>query len=81
MNMAITKINLDPSYVDHDKEATLNIQGIFKKWVDMCHKYRHGKPDQINANVPTELSNQIFSTGISIFRYLLELDDKYNFTK
>lgn len=77
MNTVDEKIKLDISYMEHDKEASSNIRNIFKKWVTMCHKYRHGKADQINNNVPVELFNYIFSEGVSIFRYLLEIDDKY----
>ncbi|HAU0263606.1 TPA: hypothetical protein JBF32_14315 [Legionella pneumophila] len=65
-------------YSSNDCEALQNFPAIFKKWITMGHKYRHGKADQINNNVPTELSNLILSQGISIFRFLLELDDKYN---
>ncbi|MES2204998.1 MAG: hypothetical protein V4496_07245 [Pseudomonadota bacterium] len=68
----------DILYAVHDKEAVVNIRSIFIKWVGMCHKYRHGKADQINNDVPPELFNFIFSTGITIFRFLLEIDDKYN---
>ena len=64
-------------YASNDIEALQNFPAIFKKWVNMSHKYRHGKADQTNNNVPIELSNQILSIGISIFRFLLELDDKY----
>ncbi|MES2219279.1 MAG: hypothetical protein V4501_12820 [Pseudomonadota bacterium] len=78
MKKITSNTDSDPAYAPHDKEAASNIRGIFSKWVGMCHKYRHGKADQTNNNVPTELFNQIFSTGISIFRFLLEIDDKYN---
>ena len=78
MNKINIKINSDLAYAEHDKEAVLNIGGIFLKWIGMCHKYRHGKADQVNNSVPAELFNQIFSAGISIFRFLLEIDDKYN---
>lgn len=64
-------------YSTNDCEALQNFPAIFKKWVTMSHKYRHGKADQVNNNVPTELSNLILSQGVSIFRFLLELDDKY----
>lgn len=64
-------------YTSNDIEALQNLPAILKKWVKMSHKYRHGKADQTNNNVPLELSNQILSMGISIFRFLLELDDKY----
>ncbi|HHT9910526.1 TPA: hypothetical protein ACT9LC_001692 [Legionella pneumophila] len=64
-------------YSSNDREALQNFPAIFKKWVNMSHKYRHGKADQVNNNVPTELSNLILSQGVSIFRFLLELDDKY----
>ncbi|MDP1603881.1 MAG: hypothetical protein Q8M03_11515 [Legionella sp.] len=72
-----SKINSDPCYATHNKEASANISNIFSNWVSMSHKYRHGKSGQTNNDVPSELFNQIFSTGISIFRWLLELDDKY----
>lgn len=71
-------INLDSLYADHDKEAAAHVANILKNWAKMCHKYRHGKADQTNNDVPPELFNLIFSTGISIFRFLLDLDDKYN---
>lgn len=64
-------------YSSNDCEALQNFPAIFKKWVSASHKYRHGKADQVNNSVPTELFNLIFSQGVSIFRFLLELDDKY----
>jgi len=78
LNTVTCNINLDPLYAEHDKEAAGHMANILKNWAKMCHKYRHGKADQTNNNVPPELFNLIFSTGISIFRFLLELDDKYN---
>lgn len=78
MNNINDRIDSDSSYAVHDKEAVLNIGGIFSKWVSMCHKYRHGKADQVNNSVPSELFNFVFTAGISIFRFLLEVDHKYN---
>src|SRR5438128_11584712 len=78
LNKIKDKINSDSLYADHDKEAAENIRGIFLKWIKMCHKYRHGKADQVNNSVPPELFNLILSTGISIYRYLLEIDSKYS---
>ncbi len=77
MNKITDLINADSLYVAHDKEAVLSIRGIFSKWVSMCHKYRHGKADQVNNDVPAELFNFIFTVGISIFRFLLQINDKY----
>ena len=77
MSKLTSRIDSDSSYATHDKEAMSNIQRIFSKWVSMCHKYRHGKADQINNNLSSELFNFIFTIGISIFRFLLEVDDKY----
>ncbi|VVC75008.1 hypothetical protein AQUSIP_02820 [Aquicella siphonis] len=78
LNKIKEKINSDSSYGNHDKEAAENIRGIFSKWVKMCHKYRHGKAEQVNNSVPPELFNLILSMGISIYRYLLEVDNKYS---
>ena len=77
MNKITDRIDADASYAAHDKEAVLSMRGIFSKWVNMCHKYRHGKADQVNNDVPTELFNFIFTVGISIFRFLLQINDKY----
>jgi len=78
MTIVTDHINSDSGYMEYDREAILNIRGIFAKWTLMAHKYRHGKADQVNNDVPSELFNYIFTTGISIFRFLLEIDDKYN---
>lgn len=77
MNKVKECIDSDSSYEAHDKEAASHIRGIFSKWVSMCHKYRHGKANQANNSVPPELFNFIFTEGISIFRFLLEINDKY----
>lgn len=77
MDIVNSKISSDPCYATHDKEASVYISNLFSNWVSMSHKYRHGKSGQTNNGVPSELFNQIFYTGISIFRWLLELDDKY----
>ena len=81
MNIINGHTQTDILYTTDDKEALLNFNQLFLKWVCMCHKYRHGKKDQINNSVPKELFNFIFSTGISIFRFLLEMDNKYNIIK
>lgn len=78
MNKIDGYVNSDSSYAPHDKESVTIFRGILLKWVEICHKYRHGKANQVNHDVPTELFNQIFSMGISIFRFLLEMDAKYN---
>ncbi len=77
MKKLITHIDSDSLYATHDKEAASSIQEIFSTWVNMCHKYRHGKADQVNNDVPPALFNFIFTIGISIFRFLLEINDKY----
>lgn len=78
MNKITSHIGSDSLYAAHDKEAVLSMRGIFSKWISMCHKYRHGKADQANNDVPAELFNFIFTIGISIFRFLLQVDDKYD---
>lgn len=77
MNKIEGCVNADPSYAKHNKEAASCMRGIFLKWIGMCHKYRHGKPHQINNDVPPELFNFIFTLGVSTFRFLLEINDKY----
>lgn len=77
MNVITDRTKQDSSFTDNDREALSNMSNIFFKWVTMCHKYRHGKPEQSNHDVPTLQFNFIFSAGISIFRFLLEVDDKY----
>jgi hypothetical protein len=77
INTIMNYVEKDSSYTEDDKKAIENFNELLLKWVSMCHKYRHGKQDQSNKNVPKELFNFIFSNGITIFRFFLELNDKY----
>jgi hypothetical protein len=43
----------------------------------MNHKYRHGKPEQQHITLPALLFSMIFSIGVSLLRFLLEFDKKY----
>ncbi len=74
MNIAKNKLQIKNRYTPNDEEAFEKIGCIFSDWKTMCHKYRHAKPDQANQDIPKELFNFIFSTGISIFRFFLEVD-------
>lgn len=76
-NVISTKVGSDTLYEAHDKDAFEGFRGMFKNWVSMCHKYRHGKADQVNNTVPVELFNCLFSSGVTIYRFLLQLDAKY----
>jgi len=70
----------EPTFTENDRDALPGFSQTFKGWTNMCHKYRHGKADQQNLNVPVPLFNMIFSQGVSNFRFLLELDNKLKLT-
>lgn len=71
------KTSKDSSFTKNDIESITGFENVLNGWVKMCNKYRHGKPEQLHDKVPKPLFNLIFSIGISIFRSLLEFDDKY----
>ena len=73
----LNKINITHDISPNDKEAIKHVFDIINPWVSMCHKYRHGKEDQINTNVPTIIFDFIFSTGMAIIRSLLEMNKNY----
>jgi len=72
------KAKQDSAYIENDIEALSSFNDTFNGWVKMSHKYRHGKLMNQNINMPAPLFNLIFSMGVSIFRFLLEFDDKYH---
>lgn len=72
-----TKIEQDTTCTINDKDVFLSFKPDFKAWADMCHKYRHEAADKISKNVPPAIFNYILSKGISIYRFLLELDHTY----
>lgn len=65
------------NYTSNDFEAIDAFKEALKSWVKMCHKYRHGKSAHVHANLPIELFDYIFSSGISNYRFLLNLNEKY----
>jgi len=65
-------------YTSNDISAVLHFKEQLFKWTKMCHKYRHGKGSQGHQNVPEELFNYIFSSGVSLYRMLINLDEKYS---
>lgn len=81
IELANNKSKQDSTFTDNDREAIFEFKDTFNGWIKMCHKYRHGKPNQQNIPLPPSLFNLIFSVGISILRFLLELDDKYQLYK
>lgn len=64
-------------YTSNDFEAINALLDGLKNWIKMCHKYRHGKGGHTHASVPKELFDYIFSSGISIYRFLLNINDKW----
>jgi len=72
-----SQVDQDIRITENDKKAFLSLKEMIWHWVQLCHKYRHGKPNQTEENVPGVIFDYIFSTGISIFRFLLQADDEY----
>jgi hypothetical protein len=76
-NIIETKLQNSDEYNSNDIDSVRHYKELIYLWNKMCHKYRHGKMDQTNHNVPPELFNNIVSHGVSIYRFLLNLDEKY----
>gem|GEM_PF-7106046 len=78
-NLFKDKSELDKDFTKNDRDALNELSDTFGGWVNANHKYRHGKPEQQHSlTVPAPLFNSIFSTGISILRLLIELDEKWH---
>lgn len=77
MDLLTRQIQQDQEFTENDCSTVSGFSDVFRGFTSMCHKYRHGKGGQQNNKVPRPLFNLIFSMGVSVFRFLLELDDKY----
>ncbi|KTC83710.1 hypothetical protein [Legionella brunensis] len=69
-----SKVN---NYTPNDLNALEGFKEGLMSWIKMCHKYRHGKGTHAHAIVPIEIFDYIFSAGISIYRSLLQLNEKF----
>lgn len=75
------KIQQDAIFTSNDKEVFSSFKPDFLAFTNMCHKYRDEAADKIGKNVPPAIFNYLFSKGISMYRFLLELDKEYQLIK
>lgn len=71
------KQNVVKSYSTEEINIFEKTREIFINWVGAANKYRHGKKDQENKAVPEELFIYLFSTGVSILRFILDMRFKF----
>jgi hypothetical protein len=71
------KQNADKIYSTEEINILEKTRDIFINWVGGANKYRHGKKDQENKVVPEELFIYLFSTGVSILRFILDIHFKF----